>query len=48
MSDPWKEIIGNTRVLEALRRVASSASLGHAYIFSGPEGCGKRLDSRLK
>jgi len=45
MTDAWREIIGNTRVHEALRRVARSGSLGHAYIFSGPDGCGKLLAS---
>jgi DNA polymerase-3 subunit delta' len=45
MTDAWQHIIGNTRVLQALRRVARSGSLGHAYVFSGPDGCGKLLAS---
>jgi hypothetical protein len=34
-------ILGNKRVLDSLARVASSATLGHAYLFTGPEGTGK-------
>ena len=45
MKDAWQGIVGNARVLEALGRVARSASLGHAYLFSGPEGIGKLLAS---
>ncbi|HVP57685.1 MAG TPA: hypothetical protein VMU02_06270 [bacterium] len=45
MTDAWQGIIGNARVLEALRRVARSETLGHAYVFAGPDGCGKLLAS---
>jgi DNA polymerase-3 subunit delta' len=37
------KIIGNSRVLESLGRIARSPHLGHAYLFFGPEGIGKRL-----
>jgi DNA polymerase-3 subunit delta' len=37
------DIIGNAEAVEALRRVAKSSSLGHAYLLVGPEGVGKRL-----
>lgn len=43
MENTVPEIFGNTRVTEALDKVARSPSLGHAYLFSGPEGIGKRL-----
>jgi DNA polymerase-3 subunit delta' len=38
-----REIIGNRGTIETLRRVASSPSMGHAYLFLGPDGVGKRL-----
>jgi DNA polymerase-3 subunit delta' len=38
-----EDILGNARVLEALRRIAGSESLGHAYLFHGPDGVGKKL-----
>jgi DNA polymerase III delta prime subunit len=41
--DPWGGILGNVRALGALARIARSASLGHAYLFSGPEGTGKLM-----
>jgi DNA polymerase III delta prime subunit len=34
-------LLGNQRVLESLARIAASSTLGHAYIFAGPEGIGK-------
>jgi DNA polymerase III subunit delta' len=43
MKAAWQRIMGNTGVLRALERVARSESLGHAYVFSGPDGCGKLL-----
>ncbi|MFZ1948344.1 MAG: hypothetical protein WAW06_12410 [bacterium] len=43
IGDPWREIVGNARALSALRRIARSPSLGHAYLFSGPEGTGKLM-----
>lgn len=39
----WKEILGNARVIESLARIAKSPTLGHAYLFCGPEGVGKLL-----
>jgi len=39
--DLWKGLVGNRRVLDSLARVASSGSLGHAYLLAGPEGSGK-------
>lgn len=39
----WARIIGNARVIESLARISRSDTLGHAYLFSGPEGTGKYL-----
>jgi len=38
-----RRIVGNARVRESLVRLAGSPHLGHAYLFFGPEGIGKRL-----
>ncbi|MBM4166101.1 MAG: hypothetical protein FJ218_04170 [Ignavibacteria bacterium] len=37
----WKNIIGQQRVKEILQRAYESNHLAHAYLFYGPEGCGK-------
>jgi DNA polymerase III delta prime subunit len=37
------DIIGNRAVMESLARVAKAPGLGHAYLFHGPEGVGKRM-----
>ncbi len=39
-------VVGNARVRESLERVACSPQLGHAYLFFGPDGIGKRLAAR--
>lgn len=36
-----KGIIGQTRAKEHVERIIDSGRLGHAYLFSGPEGVGK-------
>ncbi|MFC1800243.1 hypothetical protein ACFL2Z_04985 [Candidatus Eisenbacteria bacterium] len=38
-----KRIVGNAHVRKSLERVAGSPHLGHAYLFFGPDGIGKRL-----
>lgn len=38
----FKDIVGHERVIENLINLASSGKAGHAYIFSGPEGIGKK------
>jgi DNA polymerase-3 subunit delta' len=37
----WQGLLGNQHVLESLARIAVSPTLGHAYLFAGPEGIGK-------
>jgi DNA polymerase-3 subunit delta' len=37
-----RKLTGNSRVIESLERLAGSPHLGHAYLFLGPEGIGKR------
>lgn len=43
MFDTSVEIIGNKTATDALHRVAASATMGHAYLLTGPDGVGKRL-----
>jgi len=38
--------IGNTRIISRLRAITSKGKLSHAYLFSGPEHCGKFLLAR--
>jgi DNA polymerase III subunit delta' len=39
----FSQILGHDRQKDVLRRVLASGRLAHAYLFSGPEGIGKRL-----
>ncbi len=39
-------ILGQRESIEALRRIARSGSLGHAYLFAGPRGVGKATVAR--
>ncbi|GIV59386.1 MAG: DNA polymerase III subunit delta' [Rhodothermaceae bacterium] len=38
----WEIVIGQERVVEALRRAAAAGRVAHAYLFHGPDGVGKR------
>ncbi len=40
---PFSSIIGHRRVIEALKGTVLKGKGGQAYLFSGPEGVGKRL-----
>ena len=39
----FEHILGHDRQLEILRRAVAADRLAHAYLFSGPDGVGKRL-----
>ncbi|WP_305041852.1 DNA polymerase III subunit delta' [Geoalkalibacter sp.] len=39
----FSQILGHERQKDILRRVLASDRLAHAYLFTGPEGVGKRL-----
>jgi DNA polymerase III delta prime subunit len=43
MNRPASSIIGNAATVDFLLKAATSESLGHAYLFLGPDGVGKRL-----
>jgi DNA polymerase-3 subunit delta' len=40
---PFEELAGNAAALDRLRGILASGRRAHAYLFSGPEGVGKRL-----
>ena len=42
----FDSIIGQTEVISALKNSISSDRVGHAYIFTGPKGIGKRTVAR--
>lgn len=42
----WDRIIGHEQVVTMLRRVARTNRVGHAYLFMGQRGIGKRLVAR--
>ena len=42
----WLPLVGHDRPLEQLRRAASRGRLGHAFLFVGPSGIGKRRLAR--
>jgi len=41
------EIIGQEHVIQTLTNALSSSMISHAYLFSGPRGCGKTSMARL-
>jgi DNA polymerase-3 subunit gamma/tau len=43
----FAELIGQTQVTDPLRQALSSDRTHHAYLFSGPRGCGKTTSARI-
>ncbi|NUT07791.1 MAG: DNA polymerase III subunit gamma and tau, partial [Hamadaea sp.] len=43
----FAEVIGQEHVTEPLIQALSSGRLNHAYLFSGPRGCGKTSSARI-
>ena len=41
------EVIGQNHVTEPLSNALTSGSIHHAYLFSGPRGCGKTSSARI-
>ena len=41
------EVIGQEHVTEPLRRALTSGNVHHAFLFSGPRGCGKTSTARI-
>jgi len=45
--DTFAEVIGQEHVTEPLQRALTNNRVGHAYLFSGPRGCGKTTSARI-
>src|SRR5450755_780663 len=43
----FAEIKGQEQVTEPLRQALRSGRINHAYLFSGPRGCGKTSSARI-
>ena len=43
----FAEVIGQEHVTEPLTQALSTGRVGHAYLFSGPRGCGKTTSARI-
>jgi DNA polymerase-3 subunit gamma/tau len=45
--ETFAELIGQTQVTEPLRTALRTDRVNHAYLFSGPRGCGKTTSARI-
>ncbi|MGO1423483.1 MAG: DNA polymerase III subunit gamma and tau, partial [Brachybacterium sp.] len=45
--ESFAEVIGQDHVTTPLRRALRAGRIGHAYLFSGPRGCGKTTSARI-
>ncbi|MGV1008514.1 MAG: DNA polymerase III subunit gamma and tau [Dermatophilaceae bacterium] len=45
--DTFADVIGQEHVTEPLMRALQTGRVGHAYLFSGPRGCGKTTSARI-
>lgn len=45
--DTFAEVIGEEHVTEPLQRALLNNRVNHAYLFSGPRGCGKTTSARI-
>ncbi|WP_246955955.1 DNA polymerase III subunit gamma and tau [Brachybacterium sp. Marseille-Q7125] len=45
--ESFAEVIGQDHVTTPLRRALNAGRVGHAYLFSGPRGCGKTTSARI-
>jgi len=45
--DTFADVIGQEHVTVPLQRALSSNRVNHAYLFSGPRGCGKTTSARI-
>ncbi|HSN12772.1 MAG TPA: DNA polymerase III subunit gamma and tau, partial [Propionibacteriaceae bacterium] len=45
--DTFSDVIGQDHVTEPLRRALENNRVNHAYLFSGPRGCGKTTSARI-
>ncbi|WP_415839427.1 DNA polymerase III subunit gamma and tau, partial [Nocardioides zeicaulis] len=45
--ETFQEVIGQDHVTEPLRAALAANRVNHAYLFSGPRGCGKTTSARI-
>jgi len=45
--ETFQELIGQAQVTDPLRTALRTDRVGHAYLFSGPRGCGKTTSARI-
>jgi DNA polymerase-3 subunit gamma/tau len=45
--DTFSDVIGQEHVTEPLKRALENNRVNHAYLFSGPRGCGKTTSARI-
>ena len=45
--DTFADVIGQEHVTEPLKRALTNNKVNHAYLFSGPRGCGKTTSARI-
>jgi DNA polymerase-3 subunit gamma/tau len=45
--ETFTEMIGQSQVTEPLMTALRTGRIGHAYLFSGPRGCGKTTSARI-
>ena len=45
--DTFDDVIGQEHVTEPLQRALTNNRVNHAYLFSGPRGCGKTTSARI-
>jgi len=45
--DTFDDVIGQEHVTEPLKRALTNNKVNHAYLFSGPRGCGKTTSARI-
>ena len=45
--ETFAEVIGQDHVTEPLRHALAANRVNHAYLFSGPRGCGKTTSARI-
>jgi DNA polymerase-3 subunit gamma/tau len=43
----FAEVVGQEHVTEPLRKALAAGRINHAYLFSGPRGCGKTSSARI-
>ncbi|NMW45331.1 DNA polymerase III subunit gamma and tau [Mobiluncus curtisii] len=45
--DTFEDVIGQEHVTKALQAALANGRVNHAYLFSGPRGCGKTTSARI-